>query len=290
MSSRIPPLLEPYLQLPPETSLLVLSSVLGASTNWLIQRHLYALLANRSSNLSDDIADGEESNETAVVLVSFLRDYAFWKEGAGRIGVDLDALAKKGRFLFVDGLSELWSEPSSASSPSPRVPRPPVSLSANQRVLRGIPGQALRNELFEAVLELQLQRQRPQRVVLVIDNPDVLLATTGADMTGESLREIILDVREKVHSTIITLAADEPLVAEQTTSVEKQNAAFTLSIVHEAEMVVSLRLLDTGTARDVSGVMRITSGGSATGFVSEERELLYFVGGDGGIRVFERGQ
>jgi elongator complex protein 6 len=88
----------------------------------------------------------------------------------------------------------------------------------------------------------------------------------------------------------MTLAADEPLVSAQTTSLEKAHAAFALSQVHEAEMVVSLRLLDTGTARDVSGVLRITPGGAATGFVSEERELLYFVGGDGGVRVFERGQ
>lgn len=55
-------------------------------------------------------------------------------------------------------------------------------------------------------------------------------------------------------------------------------------------MVISLRLLDTGTARDVSGVLRVTSGGDATEFVSEERELLYFVGADSGVRVFERGQ
>lgn len=59
---------------------------------------------------------------------------------------------------------------------------------------------------------------------------------------------------------------------------------------------MSLRLLDTGTARDVSGVLRVTLG-NETGANEkdiqdrvEERELLYFVGGDGGVRVFERGQ
>lgn len=59
---------------------------------------------------------------------------------------------------------------------------------------------------------------------------------------------------------------------------------------------MSLRLLDTGTARDVSGVVRITVGDQATyknhepSRTVEEKELLYFVGGDGGVRVFERGQ
>ena len=56
-------------------------------------------------------------------------------------------------------------------------------------------------------------------------------------------------------------------------------------------MVISLRLLDTGTAKDVSGVLRITRGGAREAQRSlEEKEYLYYVGGDGGVRVFERGQ
>ena len=50
---------------------------------------------------------------------------------------------------------------------------------------------------------------------------------------------------------------------------------------------MGLRLLDTGTARDVSGVLRVTRG--PEGDELEEREFLYFVSGDGGVRVFERG-
>lgn len=58
---------------------------------------------------------------------------------------------------------------------------------------------------------------------------------------------------------------------------------------------MSLRLLDSGTARDVSGVLRITAGHQIEEALDiqkriEERELLYFVGGDGGVKVFERGQ
>lgn len=58
---------------------------------------------------------------------------------------------------------------------------------------------------------------------------------------------------------------------------------------------MSLRLLDSGVARDVSGVLRITVGGQAEvqedgdGLKWDDREVLYFVGGDGGVRVFERG-
>jgi elongator complex protein 6 len=67
-------------------------------------------------------------------------------------------------------------------------------------------------------------------------------------------------------------------------------------MAHQADLIMSLRLLDSGTARDVSGVVRITAG-NQTGEMDqgtqqrvEEKELLYFVGGDGGVKVFERGQ
>ena len=67
--------------------------------------------------------------------------------------------------------------------------------------------------------------------------------------------------------------------------------------------VLSVRVLDTGVARDVSGVLRVTEnrerlgGGSVVLDGREEnddegragKEVLYKVGGDGGVRVFERG-
>lgn len=73
-------------------------------------------------------------------------------------------------------------------------------------------------------------------------------------------------------------------------------------MAHLARIVLSVRELDTGGARDVSGVLRVSRGGAWGGFGGnggegeeegegefEERECLFFVGGDGGVRVFERG-
>jgi len=73
MASKIPPLLEPYLALPQEASLILLTSVLGASTNWLALRFLYSALAN------------PEDEDVKVVFVSFMRDLAFWKDGCKRL-------------------------------------------------------------------------------------------------------------------------------------------------------------------------------------------------------------
>jgi elongator complex protein 6 len=61
---------------------------------------------------------------------------------------------------------------------------------------------------------------------------------------------------------------------------------------------MSVRELATGAARDVSGVLRITRGGSANSDRggdldsdkdSEELEALYLVNRDGTVKVFERG-
>lgn len=53
--------------------------------------------------------------------------------------------------------------------------------------------------------------------------------------------------------------------------------------------MLGVRGLDTGAARDVSGVLRVARGPGEGGEDIEEREVLFFVGGDGGVRVFEKG-
>jgi elongator complex protein 6 len=92
----------------------------------------------------------------------------------------------------------------------------------------------------------------------------------------------------------MTVSADLPLVAVHQTPLEIDHVAFLVGMAHQADFTMNLRLLDSGTARDVSGVLRITVGDQATDLASsknlEGKELLYFVGGDGGVKVFERGQ
>jgi elongator complex protein 6 len=56
---------------------------------------------------------------------------------------------------------------------------------------------------------------------------------------------------------------------------------------------MQLRTLETGAARDVSGVLRISRGGGWTAEAEDnlgERELLYYIQRDGGVRVFGRGE
>jgi elongator complex protein 6 len=80
MTSRFPPLLEPYLHFPSEAYFVLVTSVLGASSNWLVLRFLHSVF------LVDDTAAGTADDGLGkVVFVSFVRDLSFWKENAKRI-------------------------------------------------------------------------------------------------------------------------------------------------------------------------------------------------------------
>ena len=71
---------------------------------------------------------------------------------------------------------------------------------------------------------------------------------------------------------------------------EINQAAFVIAMAHQADFAISLRELDTGIAKDVSGVLRITMGSGEGRRDLEETEVLYFVARSGEVKVFERGQ
>ncbi|QPG94590.1 hypothetical protein C2857_006481 [Epichloe festucae Fl1] len=273
-STKIPPLLEPYLDLPPEHSLVLVTSVLGASANWLVLRWLYSLLRGRSN-----VGDG---TDTAVVLCSFLRDGAFWREGCGKMALDLERVRESKRFAFVDGLTGLCM-PEAQDGPDGGG-----RLDKEDYVLGGSAAGDVRDGLERAIADVSSPGAGGGRrdVVLVLDQMDAWLAMGDAGVV--EVMNLLVGLREKVHATVMTVSADDPLLHAQTTTLEREHAAFSLSLAHEARCVMALRLLDTGTARDVSGVVRMTGGGKGAGGEGDA-EYLYHVSGDGGVRVFERG-
>jgi elongator complex protein 6 len=64
---------------------------------------------------------------------------------------------------------------------------------------------------------------------------------------------------------------------------ERQHAALAGALSHQAHHVISVRPLQSGTATDVSGVVRITGGG-AISLGQPGDEYLYVVGIDGKVK------
>ena len=96
--------------------------------------------------------------------------------------------------------------------------------------------------------------------------------------------------KQQVSSTIIATTGDLPLSQSPITPLETSHTAFVMSLAHQATSIMSVRGLDTGAAKDVSGVLRVIKGaGKSADEDVEERECLYYVGSDGGAKAFERG-
>ena len=120
--------------------------------------------------------------------------------------------------------------------------------------------------------------------------------------TAQQLNHCIFKLRSSVHSAVLSCSADLPLLATATKSAENKSlpieveaARFITQQAHNARYVMSVRELDTGAARDVSGVLRITRSGCAYDLDDAEQvevremEALYLVQRDGSVKVFERG-
>ncbi|KAF2090057.1 hypothetical protein K490DRAFT_71738 [Saccharata proteae CBS 121410] len=325
-TTRVPPLLQPYTSRLQKDHLVLLTGILGASTNWLLIRYLCGALAPTSA---DDARrrDGEEIEatqdaelETAVILVSWMRDWDFWKTESRRAGgLDLARLAQQNKLCFIDGLSSLGSSKraSSATIPHNHPSRRPPAISATTSTPRYTPAQIASAEVIQRA-HASLNSTSPKKIILILDQPDLLLAATEASgqikpaippVTAATLADSLLHLRASAYATIVTLAADAPLVSAaaaldgsgvsniSNTPLETEHAAFLTGQAHVADWVMGCRLLDTGFAADVSGVLRITKGGAgdeedyikADEEGKGEKEVLYYVGGDGGVSVFERG-
>jgi elongator complex protein 6 len=99
------------------------------------------------------------------------------------------------------------------------------------------------------------------------------------------------------------MQSDTPLLSLSTPPQPLEWAHHNLLVTcaHMSRRILGVRVLDTGVARDVSGVIRITEQKSDwlslglddaskdTGDSGKGKEFLYQVKGDGSVRVFERG-
>lgn len=132
--------------------------------------------------------------------------------------------------------------------------------------------------------------------ILVLDGLDFLIAS-HTDVTATTISQMLTQIRQRVHSTILTVSSDGPLLhgsSAATTPLEMESQAFVTSMAHQSQFVMQLRGLDSGSAKDVSGVIRISHGGEFEDDSQEQDqpggEWLYKVSGDGSVRVWGRGE
>jgi elongator complex protein 6 len=185
----------------------------------------------------------------------------------------LTEFVNNGRLIYIEGLAVEQQVSGSAVAP--------------QNVL---------NAISESVVNALAKAPLGQETVLILDSLDVPLATESTS-SGFILTHVT-QWRQQAYATIVTIAVDGLATASAAdlshstapggaSNLLLQQQQLVLSVTHQADTVFSTRPLDTGRAKDVSGVVRITPRTGSLG----DMELLYFVelGNAKSVEVWERG-
>ena len=281
MPNPISPALAPYLSPTPQ-SLTIITSVLDPSANWLLLRYIYAARhgvddIDSSSNASQPQIDSHGVRK--VVFISLAQSLDVWREIGRKCAVDINALLKNGFLHYVDGLG---------ASPQPTDTNPALAKGITNLVLSNTS-----NDL--SAIQKSVEIVSIPGTLLILDGLDILLASGASPSTTlPSLQNTLMTIRShaNIHATIVTAAADAPLlhsVTSHATPLETAHRSFVTGLAHQADWVVQVRGLDTGPARDVSGVVRVSRGG-ACDEDEEGGESLYQWKQDGSVRVWGRGE
>jgi hypothetical protein len=212
-------------------------------------------------------------------------------------GLDVSSLLANQRIVYIDGL-DIYGASASLSSIA-------GSFSTRTHALKDL------QDVLERALEVQPQlggtaaatadtngdsQDASDRSILIIDGLDFLIASQP-DATAIAVSQMLTTIRQHVHSTILAVSSDEPLLhgnSAFTTPIEMKHRALVATLAHQSWLVMQLRGLDTGAAKDISGVIRISHGGEYKDELEEqivaEGEWLYKVSGDGSVRVWGRGE
>ena len=133
--------------------------------------------------------------------------------------------------------------------------------------------------------------------ITIIDGLDFLLAAKP-DVDNISVQQFISQLRQLSQAVMVTCSADSPLLHnrhDSATALEREHASFAATVSHQCDWVLQLRGLNTGTARDITGVLRASKGGAheevdAGSKGLEDAEWLYQLKGDGSVRMWSRGE
>jgi elongator complex protein 6 len=182
------------------------------------------------------------------------------------------------RFAYVDALSAFGDEKERVADPG----------QSQTKMLNS-------HELpdFAAIMDETLASLGHRDIVLLLDSPDLILGTTESD--AEAIISATLKLRLRVHAAVIMLRADlfdSEVEPQNPTPMQVQQQQLVLSLAHQANTVFSVRKLDSGLAKDVTGVLRITTANKDV--VDDDKsvpakEFLYHVHDNRGAVVWERG-
>lgn len=211
--------------------------------------------------------------------------------------MDIPLLLAKRQLVYIDGL-DCYGKDAPLGTPAPISSLPGHALKEVQTALeRAIEASYEHSQTGTATTEPTTEAgDTSGRPVLIIDGLDFLIASQP-EVTATVVSQMLTSIRQRVHSTRLSITSDGPLLHGNSgarTALEQEHQAFVSTLAHQSQLVFQLRGLDTGIAKDISGVIRISHGGGHEEDVGSdnlvEGEWLYKVSGDGSVRVWGRGE
>lgn len=201
-------------------------------------------------------------------------------------GLDVVAHGSNKSLLFFDGL--VSTTITSAKAPLPTLQLKTLSLT---EILAAIQRSTQSTSDGPSINEGEATKS-----ITIIDGLDFLLAAKP-DVDNISIQQFISQLRLMSKAVIVTCSADSPLLHnrhDSATPLERDHAGFATLMSHRCDWILQLRGLDSGTARDVTGVLRASKGGSYEGTAGSETlddaEWLYQLKSDGSVRMWTRGE
>ena len=205
-------------------------------------------------------------------------------------GTDLAQAQHQGRFIFLDGFSRLFA-------PTTRSP------GSNYKTINLSSHTSWSHQLAQYITKAL--REVKGEPALIIEGVDFLLAAGLDNITAPHLLSLLsllsevtlfrLVLTKYTSRTFISLFADHNLIySDHETDLTRNQSVLATSLIHRAYAISSLRPLQTGMAKDVNGVIRMTRGGAWYDFPKdtkgsadeEEWEMLYRID-DGKAKLFK---
>jgi elongator complex protein 6 len=288
MSQPTPILLQPYLEDSlGADSLSLVTSTLSTPATWLLAQFLKATLDIHGEQ---DSGPQTTPQQPSIVFVSIYRPQEVWTELSRKAvscsvylltnylaelqqGVDLPGHLKQNRICYIDGLTQ---------------------ITAREQNLKALDVETVLSAIRNAVQQpLSGARSKP---TIIIDGLDLILASRP-DVDVIQVQRFLAAARVMSNRLVISASGDTMLIHnrhESATPLEREHAKFVMSTAYQSLWVYQLRALNTGSARDVTGVLRVSRGGADQEVAGpqsrlEDAEWLYQVKGDGSIRMWSRG-
>jgi len=218
----------------------------GTSPSWLVN-----LLIENS--LYGTCVINHEKNQTRqiradTVVISFLHDYEHYEKDLKRNGIEIN---DNQQFHFIDLFTDLFSK-----------------ISTTESVIK----------MFDQLVS-QIKNLPNQKKMIFLEGIEFLLAATS--ISSIQLLNQINKLNKLSNAIFVISSTDKELIDVSQSNQnlpEFKTLDFIIRLMHRSNIVLGLRPLETGRAKDITGTLTISKGTVPfESLVVSEKEYLFFI-------------